>query len=314
MASGSFANTSSFSCDIRWPILMASCESNLCPATRHDEHTRPCPSVAYAPEVKSARAPATAIETRQPSAQAHDPKREVGQHQGHPGSRAERPERSAGANENSAPPLPFRPRPLQSLRWPAPGPGCSNSRAARLTNDSISSHLIDAHQVARFSLEEPDAHVRQGFERRGETALWLTRAAGHAAHAPVHAAQKTDEQIPFPEGKGAQDDGLGFADRHRRVGAPTPRKIAPQPRAENNYHSDASRANAIASCAGNIRSWRRRSPHNLSRRKHHDSGARERDGVRASRFIGRLCLQIREVRLQFSSGDSNSCPHGNDEH
>ena len=81
--------------------------------------------------------------------------------------------------------------------------------------------LIDAHQFPRLTLVKPHAHVGKRLERRAKAALGSARAAGHSAHAPCAAAEKTYQPVGLAERKAAENQRFGFANRHGLVGAPT---------------------------------------------------------------------------------------------
>ena len=74
--------------------------------------------------------------------------------------------------------------------------------------------LVDAHQLARFALEIPDADVRQDFERRSKAIFGEARAARHAAYAAGLAIEKTDQPVALAKRKGAQNNRLGLLEWH----------------------------------------------------------------------------------------------------
>jgi hypothetical protein len=90
--------------------------------------------------------------------------------------------------------------------------------------------------------------VRQPFERRTEAALRAPRSRRHAAHAPHAARKKADDPVSLTQRITLQDDRLGFAKWHVRVGPPTAASHAHDAysrtlRNKFFYHSEARRAN-----------------------------------------------------------------------
>ena len=74
--------------------------------------------------------------------------------------------------------------------------------------------LINLHELARFTLEKPNAHIRHAFERRTEPALAAPRSSRNAPHSSHASGQKTDQSVGLAERITLQNNGFRFAKWH----------------------------------------------------------------------------------------------------
>ena len=74
---------------------------------------------------------------------------------------------------------------------------------------------IDIDQLASLALKIRYGDVRKPLQTGAETAFRPPGAARHTAKLAQIARQKTDDEIPFPERPGLQDEGFAHMSGHR---------------------------------------------------------------------------------------------------